>query len=208
MPISLPRFERLSTLVDKDGQPTIEFHMWWQKFALTIESSFNTLETAVINIQAAQDAATAANTAAAAANTAAVNAQTSANTANTAATASTAATALQNSWVTGVTLGATDAGTSASISISAHTRNYSTGTTVSLNAGSITGLAYSTLYYIYYDDAARTGGTVTYVATVNTTTAAQTGNRHTVGSITTPAALGAPATGLNVRAPGVGAIQP
>ena len=67
MPLRLPRFERTVVLTDKEGRPNLAFHRWWQEFARNIESSFNQLETIVLDIQAAQ---TAAETAQAAAETA------------------------------------------------------------------------------------------------------------------------------------------
>lgn len=202
----------------------------WLQFFYALYNEVGSIAAA----QAAQTAANAANAAAAAANTAAATAQTSAATANTAATtaqasattanisattANTAATAaqttattvtaansLQNSYVTGATLTGTDAGANVTVTVSAHTRMYGNGTSVAVSAGSVTALAYSTLFYIYYDDAARTGGAVTYAATTSSATAAQTGNRHLVGSVLTPAALAAPSTGKYVQPPGVGAI--
>ena len=106
---------------------------------------------------------------------------------------------IANSYVSGVSgnpTTATDAGTDATVNIAAHSRVYP-DETVAVSSGSITALAYSTLYSIYYDDADREGGAVTYAAT---TTAADAYNsstnpdRHYVGYVTTPAS-GAPDTG-------------
>lgn len=191
-------------------QPQL-FERYWDESARSIESALNSiLSLPAINaaIAAATASAAAANTAAASATTAAATAQTSATTANTAATSSIAATALLNSYPTGVTLTATDAGANVTVTISAHSRVYPPSTTVSVNSGSLTALAYSTTYYIYYDDVPRTGGAVTYAATTSVSTAAQTGNRHLVGSVLTPAAAAAPVTGKYVQPPGVGSIAP
>ncbi len=215
MALSIPPLPAGQPIVDPaTGNPTIAFSVYWQQVIGAITTAFVDLSDAVAAIAAAQAAADAANAAAAAAdasaataNAAAATAQTSADTANDAAVAASEATALQDSWVSGLTLGATDAGANATINISAHTRNYSDGSSVAVNIGSVTGLAYSTLYYLYYDDAARTGGAVTYSATTSPTTAAQTGNRHTVGSVTTPAAAAPDTDGKFVRPPGVGAID-
>ena len=122
----------------------------------------------------------------------------------TATETATAVAALTNSGTTGLTITATDAGSNATITMSAHTRIYGDGTTKTVNGGAVTGLSYSTLYYIYYDDADRLGGAVTYQATTSQTTAAQTGSRHFVGQVTTPAAAGAPSDGDYVGAPGLG----
>jgi hypothetical protein len=65
---------------------------------------------------------------------------------------------------------------------------------VAVSGGTLTARAYSTDYFIYYDDPTRAGGAVTYQSTTSEATAAQIGDRHTVGEILTPAALAA-ATG-------------
>lgn len=200
-PIVLDRllpFERIAT---DSGTATGDFQAKWQRVMEEIETAVN----AVID---AQNAADAANAAAAAADAAAVAAQSAADNAQTAAEDAAAATAIANSYVTGVTITATDAGANATITISAHTRYYADGTNVAVNGGSVTGLAYSTLYYIYYDQASRAGGAVTYQATTSEATAAQIGDRHTVGSVTTPAAAAPDNTGDFVYPPGVGNILP
>lgn len=201
LPIRLDRLTRFERVVNSDGTVSREFQAKWQAVMEEIESSVN----AVID---AQNAADAANSAAATANAAAATAQTAATNAQAAADDATATTAIANSYVTGATITATDAGANVTISITAHTRVYADGTSVSVNAGNITGLAYSTTYYIYYDQASRAGGAVTYQATTSSTTAAQLGDRHTVGSVTTPAAAGPPETGDFVLPPGVGSILP
>lgn len=187
-------------LFDQNGVPTSTMQQYWQQFAEAIQDNIN-------SILAAQEAAAAAQTAADNANTAATNAQTAADTAQAAATASTQATSLQGSYPDPANiLTAQDDGTDTEVDIAAHNRVYSDGTTVAVDAGSVTGLPYSILYYIYYEDPSREGGAVTYLATTDSATAAQTGDTHTVGSVTTPAALAPPVTGKGVRPPGVGAI--
>lgn len=186
------KLQRGVPITDKAGQPTAAFQLYWQQAIEGLQSQIDA-------IAAAQAAADAANAAAAAADAAATSAQ---NAADEAA----AATAISNSYPTGLTLTGTDAGSDATVSISAHTRVYGDGTSVSVNSGTITGLAYSTDYYVYYDQASRAGGTVSYQATTTITTAAQTGDRHTVGKVTTPAAGSPPNTGNQVEPPGVGNI--
>jgi hypothetical protein len=165
--------------------------------------AFGQIETQINDILDVQAATDAANAAAAAADAAAVAAQTTADDI-------TSANALGNSYVTGITITATDAGADVTITISAHTRHYPQpdGTTVdvAVSGGSLTGRAYSTTYYVYYDDASRAGGAVTYQSTTSEATAAQIGDRHTVGGVETPAALGAPKTGGYTRPPGPGQI--
>jgi hypothetical protein len=229
--IKLERLAPGQPITTKDGSATLPFAVTWQKLVEQIEAAYTSLADQLAAIQAAQDAADAANAAAAAADAAAATAQTSADTANTAAataqtsatTANTAATTAQttataitlaqelaNSYVSGATITATDAGANVTIAISGHTRYYphadGTTTSVSVTGGSLTGLAYSTKYYIYYDQASRAGGAVTYASTTSATTAAQIEPRHVVGSVMTPAAAGAPLTGGYVLPPGAYAI--
>lgn len=178
--------------------------LYWQQAMEAIERSFAELGGAVAAIEAAQDAADAANTAAGAAQVAADAAQTAADTANTVAETVTATSALATSYVDNASpLTATDAGASATITVLAHNRIYGDGTSVAVAGGSVTGLAYSTDYWVSYIDAARTGGTVTYLAS---TTAQGNGSgnsdRHFVGAVRTPAALGGPIGGNGTRPPG------
>jgi hypothetical protein len=184
--LRLPTLNQNIPIADAQGNPSPEFMRFWQNTVGKIAAAFN--------------ATTAANAAAIVATNAAATALNAAQTV-------TNVSAISNSFVTGVTITATDAGSNVTLTISAHTRVYGDGSSVAVFAGSITGLPYSTLEYVYYDDAARVGGAVTYLATTSSATAAQAGIRHTVGSATTPAALGAPISGKFVRPPGVGAIQ-
>ncbi len=83
-------------------------------------------------------------------------------------------------------LTATDGGSSATIAVAAHDLNMSAGN-VSYNSGSITGLAYSTLYYVYAIDANYEGGAVTYLATTDNTVLVVNGGTYYLDQITTPA---------------------
>lgn len=51
MPISLPRFQHLTSLVDAYGRPTVAFHQWWDTFAANLETTFNDLEQTVVDVQ-------------------------------------------------------------------------------------------------------------------------------------------------------------
>lgn len=204
--MTLDRLQRAVPVVDQSGVPSIQFQALWQRTVESIEASLGSLQEQLDLIQAAQDAADAANAAAVAAQTAADNADTAATAAQGAADDAAAATAIASSYVTGLTLTATDAGSNVTVNISAHTRVYADGTSVSVSAGSVTGLSYSLDYYIYYDQASRAGGAVTYQATTSQTTAAQVGDRHTVGKVTTPAAAAPDNNGDPVLPPGVGNI--
>ena len=82
------------------------------------------------------------------------------------------------------TLTASDAGGSATIAIAAHNVVYDNGT-VAYNSGSITGLAFSTQYYVYTDDPTKAGGAVTYASSVTSTDSVANTGRYYLGSITT-----------------------
>ena len=81
-------------------------------------------------------------------------------------------------------LTASDAGASATISVAAHALDMSTGP-VSYNAGSITGLSYSTKYYVYCVDPTYAGGAVTYLASTDPTNLVADVGSYYVGQITT-----------------------
>lgn len=164
---------------------------WWQLAMSQIEAQFGAVDAAL----AAQAAADAANTAAAAA-------QTAANDAQAAADGIAVTDALRTSYVTGLTLTATDAGSDVTVTISAHTRHYGDGTSVSVSGGSITGLAYSTSYWVGYVQPSRAGGSVTYAAATSIQGNGITADYHFVGAVVTPAALGGPVDGLPVVPPG------
>lgn len=202
MTLSLPPLQISQPVVDGSQRMTRDFQRQLDEWRRQIMDSVNTLETTVTAVAAAQAAATAANAAAATAQAAANTANTAATNAQTAADEVTAESSLANSYVTGLTLSAADAGADTTITISAHTRVYGNGTSVAVNGGSIPGVPYGTAARIYYDDAARTGGAVTYQYTTSLTTAAQTGDRHSVGAVTTPAAAAPPNNGNPVFPPG------
>lgn len=206
----LPRLPPNLRIVGPDGAPTLEFSVYWQRVLEAIERLVTDVADALQNVIDLNDLITEANTAIAAADAAAAAAATAASTAQTVADNVSASTELAQSYVSGLTLSASDAGADATITISAHTRHYpqadGTTTTVSVNAGSVTGQPYSTFIYLYYDDPARAGGAVTYAATPSATTAAQTGVRHTVGGVQTPAAAGPPSAGAGTRPPGTGTL--
>ncbi|MES2905168.1 MAG: hypothetical protein V4696_13360 [Pseudomonadota bacterium] len=200
MAFRLPRLPRAVAIVDRIGIPVVAFQKWWQSVVEQIETALNSLIDTVALIAAAQAAADSANAAAATATAAAATAQGAADGANSVAS-------LTNSGVTPNPLSATDAGANATITVAAHMRIYGDGATLAIaGPSSLTGLAYSTFYYVYYDDATRADTTPAYASTTSEATAAQTGDRHLVGSITTPAAAAPPNTGDEVRPPGLSSI--
>lgn len=97
--------------------------------------------------------------------------------------------------------------TNTTITVEAHTRNYSdkqvsvTGGTITTLDDGVTALVASTLYHMYYDDGARVGGAVIYKATLSASDAANSAintSRHYCGSIFTDAPGGTGTTGGGV----------
>ncbi len=181
-------------------------------FRLYNNNNVDAIETRVSDLEfeeaiaAAEAATTAAQAAADAAQTAADGADTAAAAAQDATDANARFLSISNSNVTGCTITATDAGANATVTISAHTRNYADGTSVAVTGGSVTGLAYSTQFFIYYDQTSLAGGAVTYAAVTSGPDAQPTAaggsapDRHYVGSVVTPAAAGGPILGAGAIA--------
>ena len=164
------------------------------KMMTDLEAAFDASDTAIAALAAAVAAQADATTALANAATA----QSDATTANTTATTVKRDDSISTSWTSpGTILSASDAGTDATITISGHTRKYSDASSVSVTGASLTALAYSTEYTVYYDQTSRAGGAVTYHATTNPNTglANAAAGRHNCGTITTPAAAGGTTTG-------------
>lgn len=94
-------------------------------------------------------------------------------------------------------LTANSAGT---ITIAAHHRNYGNGNKVAVDAGSVSGFTPEQQVSVFYRDAARAGGAVTYETSL--LTVAQEGSVHVVGRATIPQAGSPPASGTSPTAPG------
>lgn len=186
-PVTAPTLDRLQRqipYINPDGTVTMQFQLLWQRFAEAIEQAFagltgqvGDLTTLVAQIQAAQALAQAAND-----NATAAKRQQDITTSYTNPTA------------------VLTASSDGSISIAAHSRVYGDGTSVAVNAGSVSGFAPGDYVSVYYDDAARAGGAVNYQGTTNAV--AQAGDRHSVGQITIPQPGSTPTTGGGVSAPG------
>lgn len=106
-------------------------------------------------------------------------------------------------------LSAADVGSSCTITVANHTRIYPVQgnidvADVALTGGQVTGLAFSTIYYVYYDDTTLANTAPTFLATTMASTAAAgaAAGRHYVGSVTTPADGAAATTGGGYKAPG------
>jgi hypothetical protein len=199
---------RLFDRLNPSNWAGLPFQRVWDKVCTQIESIFETQQDQIDDLVDLVAAIAAADAAAASANAAAAAADAAATAAQETADDISDANEITTSYVSGATVSATDAGADATINISAHTRHYPQpdGSTVNVavNGGSLTARAYSTLYYVYYDQASRAGGAVTYAS--STAEVAQLGDRHVVGSVTTPAAAAPDTDGGTVRPPGSGAI--
>jgi len=152
------------------------FQVWWQQVITDLGAAITDLADQVAAIAAAQAAADAA--------------QTSADTAQTSADTVKRDDAISASWTSpGSILTAVGAGSDATITIANHTRKYGDGTSLAITGADITGLAFSTKYYVYYNDSTRADTTPSFQAATNPNTAlpnAGTG-RHYCGTVTTPA---------------------
>lgn len=111
-----------------------------------------------------------------------------------------------------VVLTAIDAGTDATIQTADHTRVYPVQGNVDVadvaiaGVADVTGLAYSTTYYAYYDDAtlADTAPAVQVTTTQRDAQVGAAAGRHFLGAVTTPASGGAPSGGGGGFPPGGG----
>jgi hypothetical protein len=103
---------------------------------------------------------------------------------------------------------AVDAGDDCTITVPGHSRVYP-DKTVTVTGADIAGLEYGTQILIYYDDADRAGGAVTYEVTTvieQARVSSTNPDRHYVGAITTPTVGGGPVDGEGGGPPGGGPI--
>lgn len=184
MPLQLPRLRNEVSLVGSDGRPNQTFMQWWNEFAKKIEDQFNNLEQVILDVQAAQATATAAAREAA---------------------------RIASYPNPGSVLTSSDVGSDCDIVIANHTRVYPVQGSIDVPDVNITGAtlhgkAFSTRYYIYYDDTSLSATNPTFLTTTNSATA-QVGaaaGRHFVGYIDTPADGGAGTGGQGSGPPGGG----
>jgi len=191
MTVRIPIFNVGQRIVNDDGQPTLDFLTAFNSAITTLAKQTN------INsdlLQQIQDALAQAGIAIG-----------NAEAATAAANAVVNDQSLINSYVSPeAVLSAALDGTTATITIASHNRVYGNGTTVAVSGGALSGLDLSTIYYIFYNDLGRVGGTVAYEATTVPTDAAQGSAKHCVGSIQTPAEGATdPVPGVGTRPPGV-----
>lgn len=186
--IRLDRYQRAVPIVDKNGNPTMQEQAANQRNLEAIEAAFaaqgqqiDFLTTIVEGLQAAQAAAALANQGVATLN------------------AGVSLSSSRTEPVDGL-LSATSDGV---VTISAHSRVYTTGSTetsVTVNAGSVSGFAPGAFVRIFYMDAARAGGAVSYQGTTAEVT--QTGDTHVVGGVTIPQVGSPPSEGSGTTPPG------
>lgn len=182
--VRLDRLLRGNPITATDG-PTMQFQALWQRTVEEIERAFVRVNNVNTAQQSTLDAITAAMSLAATAKQQADATTTEIN-----------LTASKTSPIDGLLT----ASSSGVISIAAHSRVYADGITRSVNAGSVTGQTPGAFVRVHYNDAARLGGAVTYLATTAEIT--QTGNVHIVGGINIPLASEPPTTGVGTTPPG------
>lgn len=175
---------RLLDRLSEHNNKGVAFQKLWQSSAENIEAAFADIQSQLAQIQAAQADATA----------------------------SYRELARLNSYPNpGSVLTAADVGTDVTITIANHVRVYPVQGSidvpdVSITGGTITGKAFSTRYFIYYDDTTLTNTAPTFIATTTSATA-QVGaaaGRHFIGYVDTPADGGAPSGGQGGGPPGGG----
>lgn len=199
MTLRLTRLDKTLRISEADGTPTLQFMMFWQKVAESIETAFGGLETQLAAIIAAQSTATASSR-----ELARINSYTAPST----------------------VLSGKDQAVGASVEIAAHTRVYPVQGSIdvadvvipapvslTVEADGVTGIINSTQYSVYYDDTTLADTTPDYKAVKSSTNHgdAQPGaaaGRHFVGIVTTPANGAGDTTGTGGTPPGGGADYP
>lgn len=185
--VTTPQLDRLQRQIgyfNPDGTPTYQMQLIWQQTMEAIEGAFEALTGQVVDLTSIVQQIQAA--------------QQLAQTANDNATQAKRQQDITNSYTNPTqVLTASSDGT---VAVSAHTRIYGDGSSVSVNAGSVSGFAPGDYVSVFYIDAARTGGAVTYQGTTNAV--AQAGDTHSVGQITIPQPGSPPSSGGGVSPPG------
>lgn len=183
--LNLAALARLDRGILARGFDSREFQLRWQRLCEAVESAVNAINTAVNANTTNIAALTAISAQAQAANDNAVSVDTR--------------TSIEGSYTdpTQVLTASADG----TITIAAHMRRYTDGTSVDIAAGSLSGLANETTYTVFYTDAARDGTGIAFVATTNVV--AQGNNVHVVGTATIPEAGQPNNSGSSPTAPGV-----
>lgn len=188
-PIRIPTLTQAQPIVDTERKATNEFLRTLNGVLGQIGYALNQILVLPIIQQAIEDLGTAtvaAQAAAEAAQIAADAATAAAAGASGSAAANARETALQSSYIDPNRVLSS---TPTTITIDGHTRYYGDGTSAVVAGGTATATDTLDVDYVFYEDPARTGGTVTYF--VSTEPPTQTGDTHVVGAVTVPA------TGVN-----------
>ncbi|HEX8415229.1 MAG TPA: hypothetical protein VF637_15305 [Sphingomicrobium sp.] len=175
--VRVSQLQQAQPIVDSAGRPAA----WFVRLINDNNGNVAAAINAIATLPAIQQALLDLDTATQAAQAAAVAAQTAADTAQGTTDANKREAALQGSYIEpGTVLSATPT----TITITAHTRRYADGTSVTVNGGTIAATAMSDTDYISYNDPTRAGGAVIYA--VSTTAPIQTGDTHVVGAVSIP----------------------
>lgn len=200
MSIRLSRLVSGTRLVDKDGSASVTFQRYWQTFAEQIERALTLIGDFLGITDQLQQAIDQANQAIVIAQEAAEVAQEAAEQAQQQTDAAKRETALQSSYIDPASV---LSATPTLITIAPHTRYYpqTSGdpTAVEVDGGSVSATGAGDIDYVFYTDAAREGGSVSYQ--VETSPPTQTGGTHVVGAVTVPSA-GSVAGGEGPQRPG------
>jgi hypothetical protein len=174
----LARLMRQQSYFDEGGRPTSQMQIHWQRTMERIEQRFTDIESVLAQVQAAQTMAAAAQQ-----SVLVVEAKVD----------------LANSYTDPVA-GLLTGSSAGVVTIASHSRVYGDGTTVAVTGGSVSGFTSGQFVRVYYVDAARAGGAVTYLGT--TSEVIQQGDTHVVGGVTIPVMGEADATGAGTVPPG------
>lgn len=200
MTLRLTRLDAGIPIVTSDGRPTQQFLRIFNGALGSIEASFNTLEETTEDIEELLTTVILLNELI-------VEAEEAIEAAEEATATITASDSLAKSWVENFTPPVVSADNTGLVTIADHDRHYGNGDVVSVDNDTLaTGQAAGTKVYIFYEDAARAGGAVTYQFSTNEAGAAQIGDVHNVGAVEIPAA--GTNSGGYARPPGYGGVEP
>lgn len=183
-PTKLPRLPNGVPLVEgAKEEATLFFKQKWDELCRQLEGNFATLGEQ-------NDAIVAAQADIIAAQADIITALNDAGVALGAANSAAGKISLLGSYPANYTAPLLSADAAGNVTVANHDRVYYDSTlnpTVSVTGGVIaTGAGAGTIVRVYYDDASRAGGAVTFATTASAETAAQRGDRHSVGAVTIP----------------------
>lgn len=202
-PLVLTPLNVASPIVDVAGRPQPAFVQSFNNSISNIEAQVTSLEELITEVVAANGLVTAAQGSADTAQAAATQAQQYVATTQAQVTQTALLVALMGSFTSPQNVVTAVAnGTNAVITVAPHERRYANGSVVAVAGGSITGLALSTAYSVFYSDSAHVGGTVSFGASTSRQDAAQIAGVHSCGQITTPGANGT-SSGAGWAGPGL-----